>query len=107
MDSDNFSFVNGIIVGAGIALAVMSIAFMKMVEPLEGVYGFSSMDIRVGIFLGILVSVAAMGYEIYRKKETKDTTKIDQTEEQETEKKQIKDSESEKKNKNQSAKIDE
>jgi len=106
MDSDNFSFLHGIIAGAGAALALMSVAFMRMVAPLEGVLGFTSTDIRVGIFLGVLVSVAAVAYEIYRTKERK-KQKSDQTKDQEIEKKQIKDSESENKIEDPSVKTDE
>ena len=63
------SFINGMIAGAGIALAIMSIAFLKMTGPLEGKMGFSTTEIRVAIFLGFIVFTVATLYEIYRKKD--------------------------------------
>ena len=62
------SFINGMIAGAGISLAIMSIAFLKMTGPLEGKMGFSTTEIRVAIFLGFIVFTVATLYEIYRKK---------------------------------------
>ena len=62
------SFINGMIAGAGISLAIMSIAFLKMTGPLEGKMGFSTTEIRVAIFLGFIVFTIAVLYEIYRKK---------------------------------------
>ena len=63
------SFINGMIAGAGISLAIMSIAFLKMTGPLEGKMGFSTTEIRVAIFLGFIVFTVATLYEIYRKKD--------------------------------------
>lgn len=63
------SFVNGLIAGAGISLAIMSIAFLQMTGPLEGKMGFSTTEIRVAIFLGFVVFTVSLLYEIYRKKE--------------------------------------
>jgi len=60
--------MNGIIAGAGISLAIMSIAFLQMTGPLEGKMGFSTTEIRVAIFLGFIVFTIAVLYEIYRKK---------------------------------------
>ena len=72
MNSDSMaSFVNGVIAGAGAVLAIMSVAFVQMVSPLEGVMGFTSTDIRVAILLGGVVCAVAIGYEFYRKKDTK------------------------------------
>ena len=62
------SFINGMIAGAGISLAIMSIAFLQMTGPLEGKMGFSTTEIRVAIFLGFIVFTIAVLYEIYRKK---------------------------------------
>ena len=56
------------IAGAGISLAIMSIAFLQMTCPLEGKMGFSTTEIRVAIFLGFIVFTIAVLYEIYRKK---------------------------------------
>lgn len=69
------SFVNGIIAGAGGVLAIMSFALMEMARPLEGVLGFTAIEFRVGTLLGAIVCVVAIGYEHYRKKETKEQDK--------------------------------
>ena len=65
----NSSFVNGIIVGAGIALVVMSIGFLQYIAPVENQNGVSSTEIRVAILLGGLVAAASIGYEYYTKKQ--------------------------------------
>lgn len=67
-----YSFLNGVIAGAGAVLAIMSVAFLQSVAPLEGVMGFTTTEIRVAIFLGGIVCAAAVAYEFYRKKETKE-----------------------------------
>jgi len=66
------SFVNGIIAGAGAALAIMSVGFLQMTGPLEGVMGFVTTEIRVAILLGGIVCAAAVGYEFYSKKQKKE-----------------------------------
>ena len=71
------SFVNGAIAGAGAVLAIMSVAFVQMVSPLEGVMGFTSTEIRVAILLGGIVCAVAIGYEFYGKKETKESVQSD------------------------------
>ena len=77
-----FSFINGLIVGAGIALAVMSYGFLLFIAPLENQQGVSTTEIRVAIILGGLVAAVAIGYEFYTKKETKvDDDKIPEDEE--------------------------
>jgi len=68
MDSKS-SFINGVIAGAGIALSVMSIAFLQMTGPLEGKMGFTTTETRIAIFLGFLVFTISLLYEIYRKKD--------------------------------------
>jgi len=81
-DGLELSFVNGVIAGAGVSLAIMSIAFLRMTGPLEGKMGFTTTEIRVAIFLGFIVFTIALLYEIYRKKTkmTKDCKEIpDQT----------------------------
>ena len=79
------SFVNGIIAGAAAVLALMSVAFVQMVSPLEGVMGFTSTEIRVAILLGGIVCAAAVAYEFYRKKETEEpVTSDNKVKEQET-----------------------
>lgn len=62
------SFLNGVIAGAGIALAVMSIAFLQIISPLEGKIGVTTTEIRIAIFLGFVVFTVSLLYEIYRKK---------------------------------------
>jgi len=70
----NFSFVNGIIVGAGIVLAFMSFGFLQYIAPVENQQGISSTEIRVAIMLGGLVAAVAIGYEFYtRKNESKNS----------------------------------
>ena len=63
------SFINGLIAGAGIALALMSYGFLLYIAPLENEQGVSSTEIRVAIFLGGLVAAASIGYEYYIKKQ--------------------------------------
>jgi len=65
------SFVNGIIAGAGAVLALMSYGFLQYVSPLENIQGVTTTELRVAILLGGLVCAIAVGYEFYRKKETK------------------------------------
>ena len=69
--------MNGIIAGAGAVLAILSIAFLQMTAPLEGVMGFTTTEIRVVILLGGIVCAAAIGYEFYSKKETKEPVQSD------------------------------
>ncbi|MBM3910623.1 MAG: hypothetical protein FJ356_03130 [Thaumarchaeota archaeon] len=78
MDSKS-SFINGIIAGAGIALSVMSIAFLQMTGPLEGKMGFTTTETRVAIFLGFLVFTIALLYEIYRKNDNAKENRIEDT----------------------------
>ena len=72
------SFVNGILAGAGAVLAIMSVAFVRMTAPLEGVMGFTTTEIRVAILLGGIVCAVAIGYEFYRKKQEKDQKALHQ-----------------------------
>lgn len=64
----NSSFVNGIIVGAGIVLAFMSFGFLLYIAPVENQQGVSSTEIRVAILLGGVVAAVAIGYEFYSRK---------------------------------------
>ena len=96
MNSDSMlSFVNGIIAGAGAVLAIMSVAFIQMTAPLEGVMGFTTTEIRVAVLLGGIVCAVAVGYEFYRKKETKEPVQSDnkvkdqETKETQTEQKDV------------------
>ena len=59
----NSSFVNGLIAGAGIVLALMSFGFLKYIAPVENQQGISSTEIRVAIMLGGIVAAVAIGYE--------------------------------------------
>ena len=74
------SFVNGLIAGAGVALALMSYGFLQYVSPLENIQGVSTTEIRVAIFLGGLVTAVAIAYEFYSKKETVNTQNKDKSE---------------------------
>ena len=74
------SFVNGLIAGAGVALALMSYGFLQFVSPLENIQGVSTTEIRVAIFLGGLVTAVAIAYEFYSKKETANTQNKDKPE---------------------------
>ena len=67
----NSSFVNGLIAGAGIVLALMSFGFLQYIAPVENQQGISSTEIRVAILLGGIVAAVALGYEFYSKKEEK------------------------------------
>jgi|TARA_B110000495_G_scaffold172582_1_gene161602 hypothetical protein len=64
----NSSFVNGIIVGAGIVLAFMSYVLLQYIAPVENQNGVSSTEIRVSIMLGGIVAAVAIGYEFYSRK---------------------------------------
>ena len=68
MSNSKLPFINGIIAGAGLSLAIMSIAFLQIIGPLEGKMGFSTTEIRVAIFLGFIVFTVSLLYEVYRKK---------------------------------------
>ena len=69
----NSSFVNGLITGAGIALAVMSVGFLYFIAPIENQQGVSSTEIRVAIMLGGIVAAVSIGYEYYLNKNSKST----------------------------------
>ncbi len=70
------SFVNGLIAGAGIVLALMSYGFMKFTSSLENIQGVTSTELRIAILLGGIVAAVAIGYEFYTKKDTvQQTTK--------------------------------
>ena len=71
----NSSFVNGLIAGAGIVLALMSFGFLQYIAPVENQQGISSTEIRVAIMLGGIVTAVAIGYEFYSKKEEKKQNK--------------------------------
>ena len=74
----NSSFVNGLITGAGIALALMSFGFLMYIAPLENQQGVSSTEIKVAIILGGVVAAVSVGYEFYtRKQEKQSKSKID------------------------------
>jgi len=77
MSCDKLSFINGLIAGAGIALSIMSIAFLQATGPLEGKMGFTTTEIRITIFLGFIVFTVSLLYEIYRKKERDKQKHID------------------------------
>ena len=83
MSDSMLSFINGVIAGAGAVLALMSVAFLQFVAPLENIQGVTTTEIRVAIFLGGIVCAVAIGYEFYSKKETKSLseTKPDRVEE--------------------------
>ena len=77
------SFVNGLIAGAGIALALMSYGFMKFTSSLGDLPGVTDTELRVAILLGGIVAAVAIGYEFYTKKDrvqqtTKDTEIIEE-----------------------------
>ena len=71
------SFVNGLVAGAGIALALMSYGFLQYIAPVENLQGVSSTEIRVAIMLGGLVAAASIGYEYYLNKIESKSTKQD------------------------------
>ena len=70
----NSSFVNGLIAGAGIALALMSYGFLLYIAPIENQQGVSSTEIRVAIMLGGIVAAVSIGYEYYTRQEEKKQT---------------------------------
>jgi len=70
------SFVNGLIAGAGIVLALMSYGFMTFTSRLENIQGVTSTELRIAILLGGMVAAVSIGYEFYTKKtEVQQTTK--------------------------------
>ena len=73
----NSSFINGLVAGAGIALALMSYGFLLYIAPVENQQGVSSTEIRVAIMLGGLVAAASIGYEYYLNKIESKSTKQD------------------------------
>ena len=94
------SFVNGLIAGAGIVLALMSYGFMKFTSSLENIQGVTSTELRIAILLGGMVAAVAIGYEFYTKKDkvqqtTKDTEIIESPQVSEHDKIDIKESKTE------------
>ena len=73
----NISFINGLVAGAGIALALMSYGFLLYIAPIENQQGVSSTEIRVAIMLGGIVAAASIGYEYYLNKNESKNTKQD------------------------------
>ena len=70
------SFVNGLIAGAGIVLALTSYGFMKFTSSLGDLPGVTNTELRVAILLGGIVAAASIGYEFYTKKvKVQQTTK--------------------------------
>jgi len=70
MNSDKIaSFVNGLIAGAGVVLAIMSYGFLQFVSPLENIRGVTTTELRIAILLGGIVCAVAVGYEFYSKKD--------------------------------------
>ena len=69
------TFVNGIIAGAGAVVSVMAFVFMQLVSRDEGIMGVSTGEMRAAVILGAVVCVAAVGYEFYRNKPVKETSK--------------------------------
>jgi len=69
MSSDsNLSFINGLVAGAGIVLALMSYVLLQFIGTMENLLpSISTTELRVAIFLGVLVSAIAIGYEFYNK----------------------------------------
>ncbi len=74
-EMSNASFVNGLITGAGIVLAIMSFGFLMYIAPIENQQGVSSTEIRVAIILGGVVAAASIGYEFYTRKVEKKQSK--------------------------------
>jgi len=69
MSSDSkLSFINGLIAGAGVVLALMSYGFLQFVGGLENIQGVTTTELRVAILLGGIVCAVAIGYEFYDKK---------------------------------------
>ena len=73
----SLSFINGLVAGAGIALALMSYGFLLYIAPVENQQGVSSTEIRVAIMLGGIVAAASIGYEYYLNKNESKSTKQD------------------------------
>jgi len=68
MSSDsNISFINGLVVGAGAVLALMSYVLLQFIAGLENIQGVTTTELRVAILLGGIVSAVAIGYEFYSK----------------------------------------
>jgi len=78
-DMSNSSFVNGLIAGAGIVLAIMSVGFLYFIAPIENQQGVSSTEIRVAIMLGGIVAAVSIGYEYYLNKNNSKSTKQEDT----------------------------
>jgi len=62
-----FSFINGVIAGAGVVLAIMSFGLLQLITGMENIPGVTTMELRVAIVLGAIVTVVAIGYEFYYK----------------------------------------
>ena len=70
------SFINCILVGAGAVIAVMAFSFLHLVGRYEGMMGVTTIEIRAAIILGSIVCTAALGYEFYSKRSTKEQCNV-------------------------------
>lgn len=57
--------------GGGATLAILSAILLASIGSLESILGFTVMEIRAAIFLGTLVTVIAITYEIYLQNKSK------------------------------------
>ena len=67
-DVKNLSFINGVIAGAGAVVAIASAVLLTSYRSLEGILGFTTIEIRIGLFLGAIVCVIAIAYELQQRK---------------------------------------
>ena len=66
------TFLNELIAGTWIALAVLSYAFVQYIALLEGKSGVSTTEPKIAILVGALVFAVAVAYEFYGKKNKKE-----------------------------------
>ena len=62
------SFLNGLVCGGSILLLLISLFFLKIASPVDGIRGMTTTEIRFAIFVSSIAIAITMAYEIYRKK---------------------------------------
>jgi len=77
------SFINGLIAGAGVVLALMSYGLLQFIAGMENIQGVTTIELRVAILLGGIVAAVATGNEFYNKKKPV-KEKIEETEKKKT-----------------------
>lgn len=66
---DIVSFLNGLVCGGSISLFLISLFFLTIVKPIEGINGLTTTEIRFAILISGIAIVLTIAYEMHRKKD--------------------------------------